>query len=106
MEITEFAPHIFRNIRRDIISEQLLFDSFIPAANFSGIHNFQTGKGKSPSFFFFSDNKVLMLKTLKSSEFDILFKDGFLIDYYKHLMENKDSLLSRYLGIFEVKVNK
>ena len=47
-----------------------------------------------------------MLKTLKKSEFEILFKDGFLIEYYKYLMEHKDSLLSRYLGIYEIKVNK
>ena len=40
MEITEYAPAVFRNIRKDIVSEQLLFDSFIPAANFTGIHNF------------------------------------------------------------------
>ena len=49
------------------------------------MYNFRTGEGKSPSFFFFSDNNVLMLKTLKDSEFDILFKKGFLLDYYKHI---------------------
>lgn len=80
--------------------------SLIPAANFSAMHNFQTGQGKSPSFFFFSDNKKLMIKTLKEKEFEILFEDKFLIDYYKHITQNKDSLLSRLLGVYQVRAKK
>ena len=71
-----------------------------PAANFSGMHNFSPGQGKSPSFFFFSENKLLMLKTLKESEFDIIMKDNFITDYYEHVVANPDSLLSRYLGVY------
>lgn len=40
----------------------------------TGMYNFRTGDGKSPSFFFFSDNQLFMLKTMKESEFDILVK--------------------------------
>jgi len=55
------------------MSEEALFNSFKPSNNSEGIFNFKTGGGKSPSFFFFTDDKKLMVKTLKSSEKEILF---------------------------------
>ena len=63
--ITEFAPKLFRSIRQKIVSEASLAKSFEPKENFKGIHNFQTGTGKSPSYFFFTDNNLFMLKNLK-----------------------------------------
>jgi len=49
----------------------------------------------------------VLIKTLKPSEFDILFEeDGFLEDYFEHTQKNPQSLLSRFLGVYEVKVNK
>jgi hypothetical protein len=60
------------------ISENDLLRSFIPTKNMEGMFNFKTGGGKSPSFFFFPDNKLLMLKTLKTSEKEILLNKGFL----------------------------
>lgn len=68
------------------------------------MYNFRTGEGKSPSFFFFSDNNLLMLKTLKDSEFDILFSKGFLLDYFKHLESNPNSLLMKILGVYQLKI--
>ena len=50
-----------------------------------GMFNFKTGGGKSPSFFFFPDNKLLMLKTLKPSEKEILLGKGFLLQYMKYV---------------------
>ena len=70
------------------------------------MYNFRTGEGKSPSFFFFSDNNALMLKTLKESEFEILFKKGFLLDYYKHLQSNPNSLLMKILGVYEMVIGE
>jgi hypothetical protein len=80
IKISEYAPHIFRNIRNQFnISEDDLLKSFIPTKNMEGMFNFKTGEGKSPSFFFFPDNKLLMLKTLKPSEKEILMSKGFLL---------------------------
>ena len=68
-EIKEYAPEIFKLIRRKFrVSDSLLFESFVPIHNIQSIHNFFTGSGKSSSFFFFSDNKQFVLKTLKDSE--------------------------------------
>ena len=88
------------------MGERMLFESFIPISNFKGVHNFKTGTGKSPSFFFFSDNKLLMIKTLKQSEMKILFETNFLVDYYKYILQNPSSLLSRILGVYELQINE
>ena len=47
-----------------------------------------------------------MIKTLKKKELTVLFdtEENFLLDYYKHLQENPDSLLSKILGVYEVSV--
>lgn len=46
-----------------------------------------------------------MIKTVKPSEMDILFKTDFLVDYLAHLKAHPDSLLSRILGVYEVTVS-
>ena len=73
IKIIEYAPKIFRNIRKKICSEKLIFDSFKPSDNINAMHNFQRGQGKSASLFLFTDNKALMIKTLKKKEVDVLF---------------------------------
>ena len=43
-----------------------------------------------------------MIKTLKKSELKILFDTNFMVDYYKYIVQNTDSLLSRILGVYEL----
>ena len=43
-----------------------------------------------------------MLKTLKESERQILFKKGFLSYYFKHVMQQPDTLLMKILGVYEM----
>ena len=66
------------------------------------MYNFKTGDGKSPSFFFFTDNTKYMLKTLKESEFHILIKHNFLLDYFKHVQKNPETLLMKFLGMYQI----
>ena len=103
VNLTEYAPILFRNIRKKHITEENFYRSFVPSKNFEGLFNFKRGAGKSPSFFFFTDNNLLMLKTLKESEFDILInKKTFLMDYFKYVINNPDCLLSKIFGIFKI----
>ena len=89
MEILEYAPDLFRAIRmKHGITEDFLFKSFAPIYNIQAIHNFFTGSGKSESFFFFSDNKAFVLKTLKDSERDLLLEKSVLESYFEHIMSN------------------
>ena len=75
IEIIEYAPQIFSEIRKQFkITDEMLFNSFAPLHNIQAIHNFFTGTGKSSSFFFFSDDKTFVLKTLKESEKKLLLE--------------------------------
>ena len=38
ISIVEYAPRIYRNIRKSIITEETLFKSLIPSVNYNGIH--------------------------------------------------------------------
>ena len=90
MEILEYAPELFKKIRQRFgATESHLFQSFIPIHNVQAIYNFFTGSGKSSSFFFFSDNKAYVLKTLKESEKKLLLEGGVLESYYEYVMEHK-----------------
>ena len=102
--LTEYAPLLFRNVRKDFVTEDQIFKAFIPSNNPEGMKNFKTGGGKSPSFFFFTDDKKFMIKTLKKSEKEILLQKGFLEDYFSYLMKNPDSLLMKIFGIFELEL--
>ncbi|CDW72257.1 phosphatidylinositol phosphate kinase [Stylonychia lemnae] len=60
------------------------------------------GQGKSGSFFFFSDDKKFIIKTMTDSElqtFKLMFKD-----YYDFLLKNPRSMLARIYGIFTVQM--
>lgn len=102
--VTELAPALFKLVRKGLRSEQDLLQALVPSKNFEAIHNFETGSGKSPSFFFFSDDNSLLIKTLKKSELEILLKTDFLVDYAIHLVKNPDSILSRFLGLYEIDI--
>jgi hypothetical protein len=105
IEIVEYAPSIFQEIRKKFkISDDILFNSFAPLHNIQAIHNFFTGTGKSSSFFFFSDDKTFVLKTLKESEKKLLLEQGILENYYQYIMENPNTLLSKYYGVYMIKV--
>lgn len=66
---------------------------------------FQIGSGKSDSFFFFTSNNKFIIKTLKEDELKLLVRKGILEKYHRHLKKNPESLLSRFYGIFTVKIN-
>ena len=65
---------------------------------------FQIGSGKSDSFFFYTANCQFIIKTLKESELKLLERKGILDRYYQHIRKNKDSMLARFYGIYNVKI--
>lgn len=102
--VNEYAPKIFRNIRKSYISEETILNSFIPNLNMDGMYHFKTGDGKSPSFFYFTDNKKIMLKTLKESEMEIIFNKDFISNYFMHIMKYPKSLLSKIYGVYQIEI--
>ncbi len=98
----EYFPNTFKKIRQaSALPADFLFNSFSPANNYQAVHNFFTGTGRSESFFFFTDNKELVLKTLKESEKVLLLKDNFIERYWKHFEKNPKTLLPRIYGVYE-----
>lgn len=65
---------------------------------------FGEGSGKSASFFFFTENKQFVIKTLKDEELDLLARKGVLEKYFTYMKANPNSLLARFYGIFTIKV--
>jgi len=65
------------------------------------------GAGSSGSFFFFSRDKKLLIKTLNEKERNVLIgKNGILDDYIKHIKKtNNKSFLARIYGIFTIETN-
>ena len=58
--------------------------------------------GKSGSFFYFSRDYKYIIKTIHHSEHKLLRK--ILRDYYEHVLENPNTLLSQFYGLHRVKI--
>lgn len=56
--------------------------------------------GASGSFFFFSHDNKLIIKTIGEGEDSTLLK--LLPKYYKHIKKYKNTLLSKIYGLFSV----
>lgn len=54
--------------------------------------------GKSGSFFFFSDDKKLLIKTMTSGDFNAFMK--LFRNYFEHMNDFPDSLLARIYGVY------
>jgi 1-phosphatidylinositol-4-phosphate 5-kinase len=66
--------------------------------------NFQEGTGKSASFFFFTESKQFVIKTLKDEELDLLARKGLLEKYHNYIKGNPQSMLARFYGIYTIKI--
>lgn len=101
-EIIEYCPSIFLHLRKE---ENLDYDDMIysinPFKNTDNMLNLKESAGKSGSFFFFSHDNRFIIKTVKDHELETLF-NFFMIQYYPHIINNPDSLLTRIYGIFTV----
>ena len=59
--------------------------------------------GKSGSFFFFSSDKRLLIKTVKNDEIEVLKR--LVPEYYDHVIySTPNSLLSRIYGFYEIQI--
>ena len=59
--------------------------------------------GKSGSFFFFSHDNTLILKTMTNVELKVM-KDKFLKNYSLHLMKNNNSILAKLYGAYTISI--
>lgn len=101
-EIIEYCPSVFLHLRKE---ENLDYDDMIysinPFKNTQNMLNLKESAGKSGSFFFFSHDNRFIIKTVKDHELETLL-NYFMVQYYPHIINNPDSLLTRIYGIFTV----
>jgi len=104
----EFAPLIFDDIRRAFgitstdflksIGPEHLLGNLIMGNMASLIE--QTSSGKSGSFFYYSEDKKYMLKTISKKEF--YFLKTIVKAYHVYLKNNPDSLIIRIYGMYKM----
>lgn len=107
-KFTDYAPIVFERLRKyykvsntdytKSLGVEKIVQSLM-ANEFSSLSG-QCSSGKSGSFFFYSEDGKFMLKTITISEYELLRK--ILPDYYFHMVNNKESLLTRLYGLYKI----
>jgi len=94
----DYAPEIFLRLRRYWgISERIYLQELCGERDFIEF----ISNSKSGNFFYYSNNGRYMIKTLK--EHEALTLRRLLPDYYNFMLNNADSLLVRFCGLYAVK---
>ncbi|KAL4506845.1 hypothetical protein ABPG72_001266 [Tetrahymena utriculariae] len=103
---TVHAPKVFRALQQ---SDGLMADiqvSFNLIENIQSIQKKFGGPdgGKSGEFFYFTQDRKMIIKTMNKGELDALLKN--LKKYVIHLVLNQDSLIVKIYGIYTFQINK
>ena len=110
-EFIDYAPYAFRGIRKQF---GIRSDEYLKSIGINTFKNAffdklylmlsETSSGKSGSFFFHSADGKYMLKTIKKKEFEVLM--NILPQYYGYVVNNSNTLLTRYYGLHQMKCYK
>ena len=104
VEIEGYFIHQFKDLRtRDGITTETLLKSLSPESNSTSVFKAGEASGASGSFFFFSQDKQFIVKTMSDKE-----KEFFIAKvapgYFSHLRKNPNSFLARIYGVYTVKI--
>ncbi|KAF2813656.1 SAICAR synthase-like protein [Mytilinidion resinicola] len=95
----DYAPWVFRHLRSIF---QLDPADYLMSLTSKYILSELGSPGKSGSFFYFSRDYKYIIKTIHHAEHKFLRK--ILRDYYDHVQENPNTLLSQFYGLHRVKI--
>jgi 1-phosphatidylinositol-4-phosphate 5-kinase len=88
---------VFLSVRRMFgVDESEYLRSFQGQQNNLANMSESSTEGKSSSWFFFTEDRKYMIKTLEVDEAELLI--SILPDYQKHMTQHRDSLLTRFMG--------
>ena len=101
-EFINYSPLVFKNLR-DLrgIDEGEFMKSFPLQDNETTAMMEKFTEGRSGSFFFFSYDKKYIVKTICDVELQFMIEN--LQVYYGYLVDNPDSLLTRYYGMVKLR---
>ncbi|KAM4064575.1 phosphatidylinositol-4-phosphate 5-Kinase domain-containing protein [Hirsutella rhossiliensis] len=95
----DYAPWVFRRLRALFRLDPA---DYLVSLTGKYILSELGSPGKSGSFFYFSRDYKYIIKTIHHSEHKFLRK--ILKDYYTHVQDNPNSLLSQFYGLHRVKM--
>ena len=95
----DYAPWVFRHLRAKFRLDPA---DYLISLTSKYILSELGSPGKSGSFFYFSRDYKYIIKTIHHAEHKLLRK--VLRDYYKHIEENPNTLISQFYGLHRVKI--
>ncbi|KAI0813654.1 hypothetical protein GGR55DRAFT_541008 [Xylaria sp. FL0064] len=95
----DYAPWVFRHLRALFRLDPA---DYLMSLTGKYILSELGSPGKSGSFFYFSRDYKYIIKTIHHSEHKFLRK--ILKDYYNHVIDNPNTLLSQFYGLHRVKM--
>jgi 1-phosphatidylinositol-4-phosphate 5-kinase len=95
----DYAPWVFRHLRSTFKLDPA---DYLVSLTSKYILSELGSPGKSGSFFYFSRDYKYIIKTIHHAEHKFLRK--ILKDYYTHVQENPNTLLSQFYGLHRVKI--
>lgn len=95
----DYAPWVFRHLRAHFKLDPA---DYLMSLTSKYILSELGSPGKSGSFFYFSRDYKYIIKTIHPAEHKLLRK--ILKDYYNHVEQNPNTLLSQFYGLHRVKV--
>ena len=104
-EIISHCQSKFKQIMElDGLTSRDIMSSLNVQDNIQNVFQAGEGVGQSGSFFFFSKDNKLLIKTMRGTEKDVLLKMLDDLIYHFKKTQNK-SLLARIYGVFTIKTN-
>ncbi|ETO17029.1 hypothetical protein RFI_20308, partial [Reticulomyxa filosa] len=100
-----YAPHVFRYLRTQVygIDDTTYLKAIYDSS--SSIDEATQGKfseGKSGAFFFFTHSWTYLIKTVTVNEASLLLE--ILPSLVEHFETNEDTLISRYFGLYSIRM--
>lgn len=99
-------PDVFRLLWKSLRLNFQTFKQSFKLEDMSGIDSSgmleKFTEGKSGSFFYFTQDRRYIIKTVSASEEKVL--KNFAREYYRHMKNNPDSLIVRLYGLYQVQL--
>ena len=95
----DYAPWVFRHLRAHFGLDPA---DYLMSLTSKYILSELGSPGKSGSFFYFSRDYKYIIKTIHHAEHKLLRK--ILKEYYKHVIDNPNTLISQFYGLHRVKI--
>ena len=95
----DYSPWVFRHLRAHFGLDPA---DYLMSLTSKYILSELGSPGKSGSFFYFSRDYKYIIKTIHHAEHKLLRK--ILREYYKHVVDNPNTLISQFYGLHRVKI--